>query len=208
MNRADFGSTDSEPVLSDFTLEIKLDLKHKNLIDRALRILPVELIESEGSNFKLKYRVLFEPLKAFSDSVELIVYCKRGRWRVVIDLEATDPVPDDSISLTAAVGGIDKVGFRLSNRFLGFSTFQARFTAKSSSHFSVTPSSGVLAPYGVEGTPFVISFAPLSYGAKEMYVTSCHVLRALLPSSSFLLSPSKLFSLSLLLLYHKNLSHY
>ena len=175
MNRADFGSRDSDPIISDFSLEIVSDPKHKNLIDRALRILPVELIETEASNFKLKYRVLFEPLKSFTDSVELIVYCKRGRWRAVIDLEATDPIPDDTVNLTAAVGGVDKVGFRLSNRFLGFSSFQARFSAKSSAHFSVTPSSGVLAPYGVEGTPFVISFAPLSYGAKEMYVTPCHV---------------------------------
>jgi hypothetical protein len=96
----------------------------------------------------------------------------RGRWRVQTELEATEPEPDDTISLVAAVGGTDKVSFRLSNRFLGFSTFQAYFTVKSSPHFSVSPTSGVLAPYGSDGTSFVVSFAPNIYGLKEVYVAT------------------------------------
>ena len=179
MRRADFGPLDSIPVLSDFSMEIVANPKFKNQLARALRILPIELIETSdesntsyrnSSNFKLKYRVLFEPLKVLNSSVELIVTSSRGRWRVTLDLDCTEPGPDDFIKLVAAVGGTDKVTFKLSNRFLGFSTFQAYFSVKSSTHFSVFPTSGILAPFGAEGTPFVISFTPLVYGNRETYV--------------------------------------
>ena len=178
MRRADIRPTDAEPDLSDFSIETVVDPRYKDQLARALRILPVQLIETEeemtsplkaSSNFKLKYRVLFEPLKTLNASVEVIISCKdRGRWRVIIDLEGTEPAPDDTIKLVAAVGATDKVTFKLSNRFLGYSSFQAYFSAKSSVHFSVSPTSGVLAPFGAEGTPFVVSFSPLGYGNKEM----------------------------------------
>ena len=87
---------------------------------------------------------------------------------MLIDLDATEPEPDDTIRLTAAVGSTDKVMIRLSNRFLGYSTFQAYFTAKSSPHFTVSPSSGVLAPFGVDGTPFIITYSPLKYASREL----------------------------------------
>ena len=179
MRRADFGPIDSIPLLSEFSLEIIPDPKFKNQLARAVRVLPVELIETSdetslsyrcSSSFKLKYRVLFEPLKVLNASIELVVTSSRGRWRVTLDLEGTEPVPDDSIRLVAAVGGTDKVSFKLSNRFLGFSTFQAYFSVKSSSHFSVSPTSGILAPFGADGTPFVVSFTPLVYGNRETYV--------------------------------------
>ena len=177
LRRADFGPSDPDPELSDFTIETVVDKKFKNQLSRALRILPSQLVETpddstsalkSSSNFKLVYRVLFEPLKVMNASVELIVSCKdRGRWRAIIDLNGTEPEPDDTIRLVAAVGASDKVTFKLSNRFLGFSSFQAYFSAKSSVHFSVSPTSGVLAPFGAEGTPFVITFSPLAYGNIE-----------------------------------------
>ena len=179
MRRADFGPLDSIPTLSDFSLEIVADPKFKNQLARAVRVLPVELIETSddsslsyrcSSNFKLKYSVLFEPLKVLNASIELVVTSSRGRWRVTMDLEGTEPAPDDTIKLVAAVGGTDNVSFKLSNRFLGYSTFQAYFSVKSSSHFSVSPTSGILAPFGADGTPFVISFTPLVYGNRETYV--------------------------------------
>ena len=176
MRRADFRPTDSEPSLSDFTLETVIDPKHRNLLDRALRILPVKLVEtvenagSGSSSFKLRYSVLFEPLKSLKSSVEVVVSSKRGRWRGYIEIEATEPAPEDTIRLTAAVGGSDKISFRLTNRFLGSSNYRAYFGPKSSPHFSVSPTSGVLAAFGTEGTLFVVNFSPLVYGSKETYV--------------------------------------
>jgi hypothetical protein len=85
-----------------------------------------------------------------------------------MELEVTEPLPDDVINLTAAVGSTDKVSFRLSNRFLGYSSFQAYFGPKSSPHFSVAPTTGVLAPYGSDGTPFIVTFAPTEYQSREV----------------------------------------
>jgi hypothetical protein len=167
------------PTAAEFSLQILVDDKNKPLVARSFRAQPIELItlpETDAANatdFVMRYRLLFEPLRTFISTIEMLVESKnRGRWRVQTELEATEPEPDDTISLVAAVGGTDKVSFRLSNRFLGFSTFQAYFTVKSSPHFSVSPTSGVLAPYGSDGTSFVVSFAPNLYGLKEVYVTS------------------------------------
>lgn len=177
MKRSDFGPEEADPQLSDFSFETVIDPKHRNQLDRALRILPVNLIEIPdedsligklSTNFILKYRILFEPLKILNTSIEIIISCKdRGRWRVIIELMATEPEPDDRIKLTAAVGSSDIISFKLANRFLGFSEFQAYFSLKSSSHFTVSPTSGVLAPFGMDGTPFVITFTPLVYGNRE-----------------------------------------
>ena len=86
-------------------------------------------------------------------SIEVEILCRsRGKWRIKMEIEATEPEADDLIKMVAPVGGTDVVSFKLSNRFLGYSNFQAYFSAKSSPHFSVGPASGILAPYGQEGT--------------------------------------------------------
>ena len=55
MRRADFGPLDSIPTLSDFSLEIVADPKFKNQLARAVRVLPVELIETSDDS-SLSYR--------------------------------------------------------------------------------------------------------------------------------------------------------
>ena len=122
-------------------------------------------------NFSLFCEVLFEPLRCLNTIVEIIVSCKdRGRWRVTIDLIATDPRPEDSVKLIAAVGSSDAQTFKLNNRFMGKSVFEANFSNNSNSHFSVMPKSGYLAPFGDEGTLFTVTFSPQAYGTKETYV--------------------------------------
>ena len=161
--------------LAEMSQELVLEDKVAHLINRSFRAQFVEIVqlsdeEAAGvnSSYVLKMRLLFEPLKEFMSFVEMVVELKnKGRWRVRVQLHGTEPEPDDTIRLTAAVGGIDKVAFRLSNRFLGPSSYQAYFTAKSSLHFSISPSSGVLQPYGSEGSPFVVTFAPLEYGGRD-----------------------------------------
>ena len=176
-------------VLSDFTVEIKADENVKALVLRAFRAQPLEIVQlqhaspidateaaglhslgaREPADYALRLRMLFEPLRTFIANVDISIVCRnRGKWRVKVDLDATEPEPDDVIKLTAPVHGSDRVTFRLNNRFLGYSSFQAYFSAKSSPHFSVSPSSGTLAPYGSEGTPFVVTFAPSEYGTIEM----------------------------------------
>lgn len=158
-------------VAEDFSVEVIAEAKHQNLVNRSFRAQFVALQESDSEHNGLiaKYRLLFEPLRTFTTTLELIVSCRaRGRWRLQVELESLDPEPDDVISLTAPVGGQERVSFRLANRFLGLANFEAYFTAKSSPHFAVSPATGVLAQYGSEGTPFVVTFAPLEYGVIEI----------------------------------------
>jgi hypothetical protein len=162
--------------LRSFTQEITVDAKYSVLVNRSFRAQAIELVEhvdpetlEPTDSFILRYRLLFEPLRTFVAPAELIVMSKGyGRWKVLLDLEATDPDPDDIIRLTAAVNSTDKITFRLTNRFLGFSQFQAYFSARSSSHFTISPPIGVLAPYGSDGTPFVVTFSPTEYGSREI----------------------------------------
>merc|ERR1711988_1630212 len=70
--------------------------------------------------------------------------------------------------MIAPVGGNDFAKFRLSNRFLGLSHFDAYFTKDSSPHFKVSPTNGVLAPYGTNGTEFTVNFNPMVYGTKDI----------------------------------------
>lgn len=163
---------------SDFTVEIISDPKYQALVSRSFRAQMLTIVEyrpeagekeKPSCDFSARYRLLFEPLRTFTTSIELIVLCKsHGRWRLLVDLESSEPEPDDVIQLTAPVGGSDKVSFKLSNRFLGLSSFEAYFTARSSPHFAVSPATGVLAPFGSDGTPFVVTFAPAEYGVIEI----------------------------------------
>jgi hypothetical protein len=159
--------------LSDFNLTLKIEENLKKLVSRSFKIQPLEVIRvnsisSDNQELALRTRLLFEPLRIFSAKVEISITAKnRGKWKAVVDLEATNPEPDDTIKLTAKVGDSDRVAFKLNNRFLGFSPFQAFFTSNSSPHFSVQPTSGLLAPYDGEGTSFLVSFAPKEYGYIE-----------------------------------------
>jgi len=167
---------DQDPLqASDFNVDI-VSKDSQQQIARAFRVQPLELRRLQGNDeadYSMRYRLIFEPLRAFASQLELVIECKnKGRWRAQIGLEASDPEPDDIVNLIAPVNGTDKVKFRLSNRFLGFSNFTAYFHPKSSPHFSVSPPSGVLAPFGSDGSEFVISFSPVTYGIKEVaYLT-------------------------------------
>ena len=46
--------------------------------------------------------------------------------------------------------------------------FGAFFTADSAGEFQVYPKSGLLEPYGKEGTNFIVSFTPTEYGKMKM----------------------------------------
>jgi len=163
---------------SDFTVEVIVDPKYQALVSRSFRAQLLAVVENKSEttdsekpscDFSARYRLLFEPLRTFTTSLELVILCaNHGRWRLQVDVESTEPEPDDVIQLTAPVGGSDKVSFKLSNRFLGLSSFEAYFTARSSPHFAVSPATGVLAPFGSDGTPFVVTFAPVEYGVIEI----------------------------------------
>ncbi|CAM9334154.1 unnamed protein product [Discosporangium mesarthrocarpum] len=149
----------------EFGFEVVLpeDPKLKRLLERALSVAPVNTILSKPQDL-LRFQVSLEPLKPFHAVVELVVVRNTGgRWRYEIKLEATEPAPDDTISLQAGVGDKASVVFRLSNRYLSYAPFQAHFTTDSALSFHVDPSDGVLTPYGTEGTPLTVTYAPTQY---------------------------------------------
>lgn len=71
---------------------------------------------------------------------------------------------DDVIVISSPLHKASTVSFKLTNRSKSFSTFNARFTSDSDAEFSVSPKSGLLEPYGNEGTQFTVSFTPVEYG--------------------------------------------
>jgi hypothetical protein len=164
--------------LSDFIITSSVDEGMRKLVNRSFKFQPLEIIDirdstvnqrfSSDAEVGLRVRLLFEPLRLFTSTVDISVFAKnKGKWKVVVDIEATNPEPDDIIKLSAKVGDSDRVTFKINNRFLGFSPFQAYFLTNSSPHFTVHPSSGLLPPYDTEGASFTVSFAPKEYGYIE-----------------------------------------
>ncbi len=113
-------------------------------------------------------------MKVFSTSVGLnIVRATGGRWPFELQLEATEPEPDDTIVVEASLKTTATITFRLLNRFPNFAPFQAFFSADSSSALAVTPATGLLGPGGGGsgggggGTALNVSFSPLEYGLRQ-----------------------------------------
>jgi hypothetical protein len=133
-------------------------------VDKALKIRPVEATISRPDQ-PLRYQIIFEPLKPFSASVQLVVVRETGgRWPFELQLDGTDPDPDDTITIEANLRQTSSVTFRLSNRGPDYAPFQAFFSTDSAETLSVSPAHGLLAPSTTEGTQFSVSFAPLEYG--------------------------------------------
>ena len=90
-----------------------------------------------------------------------------GRWPFEMQLDATDPEPDDTFSIEANLNSTTTVKFSLTNRFQAYAPFQAYFSTDSAYTLDVAPSNGLLAPAGSDGTQFSVSFSPTEYGKLE-----------------------------------------
>lgn len=86
------------------------------------------------------------------------------RWRFDIRIKASDPEPDDIITVEAAINRTASVSFELTNQFPTYAPYRAYFTMDSAPDFSVHPEEGVLPPAGGQGSSFVIGFTPREYG--------------------------------------------
>ena len=135
---------------------------------RALALAPVNLHLDSLSDV-LRFDATFEPLRPFAGSVHLVVRrATGGRWPFEVQMEATEPDPDDTISLEASLHHTAKARFALVNSLsTTFEPFSAYFTTDSSRALAVTPSQGLLAPVGAEGTTFEVAFAPTRYSMLE-----------------------------------------
>ena len=111
----------------------------------------------------------FEPLRPFKTQTELVIYkSSGGRWKFNVIFEALEPDVDDVITITSPLQKTSSVSFKLTNHLKNFAEFQAFFTADSAVEFVCHPKSGVLEPYGKEGTNFIVSFTPTEYGKPKI----------------------------------------
>jgi hypothetical protein len=116
----------------------------------------------------LSFNMLFEPLRPFSTTVELVIEkSSGGRWRYEIQLEASEPDIDDIIKIESPLNRTSSVSFKIHNQFMTHAPFTAEFTSSSSLAFTVSPSSGNLEPYGKDGQELVISYTPTEYGKMQ-----------------------------------------
>ena len=122
-----------------------------------------------GVDDYLGFKILFEPLRPFTCSSELVITRKStgGRWKFPIRVDATDAEPEQEIEIEAAIMTVSKVVFKLTNRTQEPAEFQAFFTVDSANTLSIEPSGGVLGGYGTDGTQLGITYAPQEYGKSE-----------------------------------------
>ena len=78
----------------------------------------------------------------------LITRRSGGRWRFDLDLVASQPEVDDEIRIEGHVNRTSSVSFRITNQFDTEAPFKAYFSSESPPEFSVTPTAGMLEPYG------------------------------------------------------------
>lgn len=117
----------------------------------------------------LGFQMRFEPLRPFKCQTEFVVYkSSGGRWKFNVVFEALEPEVDDVIVIQSPLHKTSSVSFKLNNHLKSYAEFTAFFTADSAPEFVVYPKSGLLEPYGKEGTNFIVSFTPTEYGKAKI----------------------------------------
>ncbi|XP_055360929.1 cilia- and flagella-associated protein 47-like isoform X3 [Betta splendens] len=115
----------------------------------------------------LTLNLLYTPLKPHRHSVVLAVqYLSSRTWEFPVDLNATDPLVDDVITIKAVeMGKTSAVGFRLTSttRCVRPEPFTVQFVSGSSREFTVSPISGMLPPVGSIGALITVSFTPIAH---------------------------------------------
>lgn len=142
--------------------------QHKGLIERSV------FFEQQGdrllsSDDPLVFQMRFEPLRPFKTNTEFVIYKSTGgRWKFNVVFEALEPEVDDVIVIQSPLHKTSSVSFKLNNHLKSYAEFTAYFTADSAPEFLVQPKNGRLAPYGKEGTNFIVSFTPTEYGKAKI----------------------------------------
>jgi hypothetical protein len=117
----------------------------------------------------LEFNMRFEPLRPYKTATEFVVYKSTGgRWKFNVIFDALEPEVDDVITIQSPLHRTTSVSFKLNNHLKSYAEFQAFFTPDSAAEFSVHPKTGLLEPYGKDGTNFIVSFTPTEYGKAKI----------------------------------------
>lgn len=152
-----------------FTYEINvINQSYKGFVERSVFLSKVKDTLRTPDD-ELEFVLRFEPLRPFKANTEFIIYKSTGgRWKFNAIFEATESEADDVIIIQSPLHKTSSVSFKLTNYLRSFAEFQAFFTADSAAEFVVYPKSGMLEPYGKEGTNFIVSFTPTEYGKAKI----------------------------------------
>jgi len=152
-----------------FTYEVNvLNPNNKSFVDKS--VLFEQLKDTLfSSDDELEFTLRFEPLRPFKANTEFIIHkSSGGRWKFNAIFEASEPEADDVIIINSPLQKTSSVSFKLTNYLRSYAEFQAFFTADSAAEFVIYPKSGMLEPYGKEGTNFIVSFTPTEYGKAKV----------------------------------------
>lgn len=154
------------------TCSLELPEQHEALVNRCFKLTLKESPDSAErpkKDHQLSLHVQFTPLKPFVAHCGLAITRNTGgRWRFDLKIEATEPDPDDTISIQSPLNKPASVAFRLCNHTTAYAEFNAFFDAESAYEFTVQPTSGVLEPSGTNGTTFIVTYKPTEYGMPDV----------------------------------------
>lgn len=143
------------------------DAECQSCLERSLGVSLLRKIKNQVSGVViLVFNFVFSPFKPFSHKTQLMISAASGGvWRFPVRVLATEPEVDDTITIESV--GLNKesvVGFRMTSQMRHTLAFEAFFAPNSDLEFTVTPTSGELAPAGSDGTLIRVAYKPQIYG--------------------------------------------
>ncbi|GLI64998.1 hypothetical protein VaNZ11_008424 [Volvox africanus] len=155
----------------EFTHEMVLPTEHRAFLEQSLMVEPVgpSPVRLSRPDVPLRYKVQFAPQRMLPPtSLELVINKSTGgRWRFEMQLQATEPDLDGTLTIEAAVGATSYVPLRLYSSSQEPQPFTANFPSDTPLVFNVVPSKGLLPPMPRPGEPEPEPPLQVSYNCRE-----------------------------------------
>ncbi|KAG2493472.1 hypothetical protein HYH03_008289 [Edaphochlamys debaryana] len=155
----------------EFTHEVVLPPEHRSFLEAALTVSPATPppVRLSRADAPLRYVVCFAPQRMLPPtSLELVINKSTGgRWRFEMQLQATEPDLDGTLTIEAAVGATSAVPLRLYAAGSEPQPFTTHFPSDTPMVFNVVPSKGLLPPAPKPGEPEPEPALLVSYNCRE-----------------------------------------
>ncbi|KXZ50888.1 hypothetical protein GPECTOR_14g137 [Gonium pectorale] len=155
----------------EFTHEVVLPPEHRAFLEQSLLVTPATPgpVRLSRPDAPLRYTVYFAPARMLPPtSLELVISkSSGGRWRFEMQLAATEPDLDGTLTIEAAVGATASIPLRLYASGNEPQPFTATFPSDTPMCFNVVPSKGVLPPAPRPGDPEPDPPLAVSYTCRE-----------------------------------------
>ncbi|GFR48569.1 hypothetical protein Agub_g10471, partial [Astrephomene gubernaculifera] len=155
----------------EFSHEVVLPPEHRSFLEQSLIVEPASPppVRLPRPDAPLRYRVCFAPHRMLPPtSLELVINKSTGgRWRFEMQLQATEPDLDGTLTIEASVGATSHLPLRLYSSGPEPQPFTASFPSDTPMVFNVTPSKGMLPPPPKPGEPEPEPALTVSYTCRE-----------------------------------------